>query len=372
MKRIAPLAWVALVAVGAPAFADKPRPFEAAAEGHFDGDQGTVVVTFGTGLSGVEVSLHGIDGLVVTGPAGLRAGSPPAVVVRREAVESGERVPVPVQLTRGEGRSSLVVSVSAEGRGGFVVTTFAFGEESAAQREQNARGVKVDSRGQAIHVMTNDAVETITGLVEPAPGGVAIVQSPESRSRVSFAVRGAAAASIARLEGQTVQARGRAKRTSKFAGELEVESFGVPRLDLARCGRGAKPSWERAALAIALRHDGQALVTTSCEPIEVRADRFAGPQGGLPAVEVRGADGKVLHRQGLDSSQSLLCQWSEVPPGPAGSDTHFSQVSSAPTPQAPTTVRFEIPLFADARSAVWLDVPCGGTAAEQVALELGR
>ena len=360
-----------LVFVALPAPAQKAAPFSAEAEGHFEGTRGTVTVRFGEELSEVTIELYGVSGLVVTGPGQLEPGRFPKLVVKRDSVKRGERVPVAVEFTPGEGESSLVLAVGTP-RGSFVPRTFSIGQPSEAQRRKNAEGVQVDPRGQRIKVMkaSPPRYAGVDGLVEVSGDQVDIVANPKSRSRVSYRVTGAKKAALAELAGQTVSARGQLTR-SGFTGTIAVSWFqaeGAP-VDFTDCAREADEEKARF-LTVVLSFDGTTVSLKRCTPLEAR--RRSSERGEL-SVELQDEGGAALFHETDNDARSLRCgsiQAVPLPPGAtpsagaAGTDDAFVKAS----PEHPTSIELQIPVLPGAAMLVWTDrVECGKPGVEPLA-----
>lgn len=104
-----------------------------------------VTVRFETPATGVRVSVHGVDGLVVTSQPTLADGVnfPQATTASYD-----------VAFTPGAGRSHLVVSVSGEFKGAqrSRVASFAIGTPTDSQRSSNATKAE-GANGERIKVM---------------------------------------------------------------------------------------------------------------------------------------------------------------------------------------------------------------------------
>lgn len=104
-----------------------------------------VTLRFDAPATGVRVSVHGVDGLVVTSQPTLADGVnfPPASTASYD-----------VTFTPGAGRSHLVVSVSGEFKGAqrSRVATFAIGTPTDSQRSSNATKAE-GANGERIKVM---------------------------------------------------------------------------------------------------------------------------------------------------------------------------------------------------------------------------
>lgn len=107
-----------------------------------------VTVRFDTPATGVRVSVHGVDGLVVTSPPTLADG----VNFPRDTTASYD-----VAFERGAGRSHLVVSVSGEFKGAqrMRVASFAIGTPTDSQRSSSTTKAE-GANGERIKVMPAD------------------------------------------------------------------------------------------------------------------------------------------------------------------------------------------------------------------------
>ena len=107
-----------------------------------------VTVRFDAPATGVRVSVHGVDGLVVTSQPTLADG----VNFPQASTASYD-----VAFTPGAGRSHLVVSVSGEFKGAqrSRVASFAIGTPTDSQRSSNATKTE-GANGERIKVMPVD------------------------------------------------------------------------------------------------------------------------------------------------------------------------------------------------------------------------
>lgn len=128
----------------APAVAGKPSA-PVTVDAQLEEKAGRVTVRFDAPASDVRVSVHGVDGMLVTSaPTPVEGGS----------FEQGASTAFDVAFTPGEGRSHLVVSVAGSFQGSprMRIASFSVGKPTAQQRDSGARKM-TDSNGERVKLM---------------------------------------------------------------------------------------------------------------------------------------------------------------------------------------------------------------------------
>ena len=128
----------------APAVRGKPTA-PVTVDAQLEEKSGRISVRFDAPASDVQVSVHGVDGLVVTSaPTPVQGGS----------FEQGAVTTFDVTFTPGAGRSHLVVSVAGTFQGAprMRVVSFAIGKPTAEQRASSAQRT-TDSNGERVKLI---------------------------------------------------------------------------------------------------------------------------------------------------------------------------------------------------------------------------